>query len=314
MFFRPMSPASSLRQYSYYAGWFLRAKFGIKRPLVNTMIIHYACNLRCQHCSIVANVDKLPGAHSMSFRDISEKMAEEYDQGSKILFFEGGEPTIWKDGDKGLVDLIAEGRRIGYYVIGYTTNGTGRIFEESDVISISLDGPKQTHDRIRGPGTYDMLMENLERTTHPNIFANMVVMKPNLDVIKETAEVVRGNKHIRGLMLNFLTPPPYEIALSHEEKVQVVSDALKWRKEKLPILNTERALKELLIEDYSQKCPYWVSSFTLPDGTHYNGCPMKGTDSCKQCGFDAVREYRLIVAGNIETITKMSRRFALSKR
>lgn len=309
-----MSPASSLRQYSYYAVWFLRSKLGIKRPLVNTMIIHYACNLRCQHCSIAANADQLPEGSSMSFAAASREMQTEFDKGAKILFFEGGEPTIWKDGAKGLPDLIAEGRRIGYYVIGYTTNGTGKIFEESDVLSISLDGPREVHDRIRGPGVYDKLMTNLERTVHPNIFANMVVMKPNLDRIKETAEIVKGNPHIRGLMLNFLTPPPYDIALTHEEKVQIVNDALGWRKQKLPILNTERALKELLMEDYSEMCPYWVSSFTLPDGSKHNGCPMRGTESCKQCGFDAVREYRLILAGNVETITKMSRRFALSKR
>jgi MoaA/NifB/PqqE/SkfB family radical SAM enzyme len=309
-----MSPASTVRQYSYYAGWFLRSKLGIKRPLVNTMIIHYACNLKCQHCSIVKNYDLLPEPRSISFADASRDMQAEFDQGSRILFFEGGEPTIWKDGDKGLGDLIAEGRRIGYYVIGYTTNGIGTIYEDSDAISISLDGPREVHDRIRGEGTYDALMANLEKTTHPNIFANMVVMRPNLDRVRETLEVVKASGHIRGLMLNFLTPPPYDLALSHEEKVKVVNDALQWKKEKLPVLNTERALKELLIEDYSEKCPYWVSSFTLPDGKKVNGCPMKGTDSCKQCGFDAVREYRLIVAGNVETITKMSTRFALSKR
>jgi MoaA/NifB/PqqE/SkfB family radical SAM enzyme len=309
-----MSPVSSLRQYSYYAGWFLRSKLGIKRPLVNTMIIHYGCNLRCQHCSIAANADKLPDPISMSFEATSQEMRTEYEKGARILFFEGGEPTIWRDGDQGLGDLIAEGRRIGYYVIGYTTNGIGEIFEESDVVSISLDGPREVHDHIRGLGTYDQLMANLERTEHPNIFANMVVMRQNLDRVRDTAEVVKGNRHIRGLMLNFLTPPPYEIALTQQEKEQVVADALQWRKEGLPILNTERALKELLITDYSEKCPYWVSSFTLPDGSKFNGCPMQGTASCKDCGFDAVREYRLILAANVQTITKMSRRFALSKR
>jgi MoaA/NifB/PqqE/SkfB family radical SAM enzyme len=310
-----MPQASSLRQYSYYASWFLKSKLGMKHPLVNTMIIHYACNLRCQHCALAANADKLPEeGSSMSFEAASREMQAEYDKGAKILFFEGGEPTIWKDGSKGMQDLIAEGRRIGYYVIGYTTNGTGKIFEESDVLSVSLDGPREVHDRIRGQGVYDRMMANLEATDHPNIFANMVIMKPNLDRIRETAEIVKANPHIRGLMLNFLTPPPYDIALTHEEKVQVVSDALEWRKQKLPILNTERALKELLTEDYSEKCPYWVSSFTLPDGSKHYGCPMQGTESCKQCGFDAVREYRLILAANVETITKMSRRFALSKR
>lgn len=308
-----MSPVSTTRQYSYYAGWFLRSKFGRKRPLVNTMIIHYACNLRCKHCSIAANSEQLPEPRSMTFQQASGIMEEEFAKGARILFFEGGEPTIWRDGDKDFADLIQEGRRIGYYVIGYTTNGTGMIYEQSDALSVSLDGPRDVHDAIRGEGVYDKLMANLAKTTHPNIFANMVVMKHNLDRVRETAEVVKNTPQIRGLMINFLTPPPTEIALTLDEKRRVVEEALQLRKEGLPILNTERALKELLIVDYSDKCPYWVSDFILPDGSRFNGCPMQGTDSCKDCGFDAVREYRLITAGNIETITKMSRRFALSK-
>jgi Fe-coproporphyrin III synthase len=309
-----MSPASTVRQYSYYAGWFVKSLFGIKRPLVNTMIIGYACNLKCQHCSIVANLDKLPGPHAMSYDFAIKEMKVEYDKGTRILFFEGGEPTIWRDGEKDLGDLIDEGRRIGYNVIGYTTNGMGPINEKSDAISISLDGPREIHDLIRGEGAYDALMTNLEKTNHPNIFANMVVMLPNLDHVRQTAEVVAGNKHIRGLMINFITPPPRNIALTLDQKKRVVEEVLSMRKEGLPILNTEKALRELLIEDYSQKCPYWVSVFILPDGSRYQGCPMKGTESCKECGFDAVREYRLITSGNIETITKMSTRFALSKR
>jgi len=114
-------------------------------------------------------------------------------------------------------------------------------------------------------------------------------------------------------MLNFITPPPYELALTLDEKRAVVDLAVKLKKEGYPVLNTNRALKELLEEDYSTKCPYWVSAFVLPDGSEYTGCPMKGTESCKKCGFDAVREYRLITRGNVETITGMSKRFALTK-
>ncbi len=114
-------------------------------------------------------------------------------------------------------------------------------------------------------------------------------------------------------MLNFLTPPPQSLALSLEEKKRVVQQAQKLKKEGLPILNTDRALRELLIEDYSEKCPYWISEFVMPNGDRYNGWPMQNTEACRQCGFDAVREYRLIVAGNLETVRQMSKRFAVSK-
>jgi MoaA/NifB/PqqE/SkfB family radical SAM enzyme len=304
----------SASQYLHYAGWFFESKLGIKKPLVNTMIIGYECDLRCKHCTIAANADNIPGPRSMTFDFAVGKMKDYYKKGARILFFEGGEPTLWKDGDKDLRDLIKAGKSIGYFVTGYTTHGTNVIMEESDVISVSLDGTREIHDSIRGPGVFDMLMAGLEKTTHPNVFANMVVMKPNLDNVRACVEFVGTNKRIKGIMLNFITPPPYELVPTAVEKKAVVELAMKLKKEGYPILNTDRALKELLDEDYSAKCPYWVSWFVLPDGSEYTGCPMKGTESCKKCGFDAVREYRLITRGNVETITGMSKRFALTKQ
>ena len=308
-----MSALISMRQMTYYAGWFISSKFGRKRPLVNTMIINYDCNLRCVHCSLTANADQLPDPCRIPFNEAKEEMRLQFEAGCRILFFEGGEPTMYKDGDKGIKDLIQAGREVGYYVIGYTTNGTNLICEDSDVVSISLDGPKEAHDAIRGAGVFDKLMANLEKTTHPNIFANMVVMRQNLDQVRQTVELAAQNRHIRGIMLNFITPPPQAIALDLEEKKKVVALALRMKKEGLPVLNTTRALKEMLIEDYEDRCPYWVSAFVLPDRSHYYGCPMRSTPACKQCGFDAVREYRLITAGDVSTIMQMSRRFAVSK-
>ena len=309
-----MSKLISVGQMGYYAKWFLTSKFGTKRPLVNTMIVNFNCNLRCKHCSISGNADKLPSPFQIDFENAKREMKEQYENGARILFFEGGEPTLWKDGDKDLRHLIQAGKDQGYFVIGYTTNGTNPIIEDSDVVSVSLDGPREVHDQIRGEGTFDKLMANLAKTTHPNIFANMTIMKNNLDKVAETVELADKNGRIRGIMLNFITPPPYDIALTLEQKKRVVELALKLKKEGRPILNTTKALKDMLIEDFGGLCQDWVSAFVLPDCSHYGGCPMKGTESCKKCGFDAVREYRLIVKGSPSAIMQMSRRFAYSKK
>ncbi|MCQ5375186.1 MAG: radical SAM protein [Methanomassiliicoccales archaeon] len=307
-----MNRVGKLGQVAYYGFWFLKSRLGSRKPLVNTMIINYECNLRCKHCSIAAHAEELHGPKSMSYDLAVKEMKEHYETGARILFFEGGEPTLWRDGSKALKDLIDIGKEIGYFVVGYTTNGTREIIETSDVISVSLDGPKEIHEEIRGHGTFDSLMKNLERTNHQNVFANMVVTKMNVNFVKETIELVSENQRIRGIMINFLTPPPNSIALDIQEKRKVVDLVLTMKRQGYPILNTNRALKELLEEDYSQKCPYWVSAFVLPDGSKYSGCPLQNTNSCKQCGFNAVREYRLITVGNLQTIIQMSRRFALS--
>ncbi len=309
-----MGSLFGLGQIAYYANWFLKSKFGVRDPLVNTMVINYECNLDCKHCSISDNLDRIEGPLSISFDKAIDEMKYFYDRGARILFFEGGEPTIWKDGGKRLPDLIEAGREMGYYVSGYTTNGVGEIFEESDVISISLDGPEEIHDQIRGEGVFRKVMDNIERIDHPNVFANMVVTQTNLPYLRETVRVADGNRDIRGIMLNFLTPPPHSLALDLEQKEKVVETALQMKREGLPVLNTERALKDMLIEDFEELCPTWISAFVMPDGTRLFGCPLRGEVSCSECGFNAVREYRLIAKGSFKTITQMSKRFALSKQ
>ncbi|NLI73945.1 MAG: radical SAM protein [Euryarchaeota archaeon] len=307
-----MRPVSPIRQFLHYTGWYISSIFGRKKPLVNTMVIHYGCNLRCTHCAVAANEGKLEGPSSMTWEMAVKEMRSEYDKGSRIVFFEGGEPTIWRDRDKVFTDLINEAKRIGYFVTGYTTNGIGNIVEDSEAIAVSLDGPEKIHDLMRGPGAYQKLMDNLSRTNHSNIFANITISKDNMNYLRETVEIVDKMPQLRGLMINFQTPPPTKGLLSLEEKRVLVNEALDIKSKGLPIINSKRALKELLITDYTDKCPYWVSSFMLPDGTKHYGCPMRAVEACSNCGFDAVREYRLITTGNIGTIFSMSR-FAISK-
>jgi MoaA/NifB/PqqE/SkfB family radical SAM enzyme len=309
-----MSELFSIGQLGYYAGWFLKSKVGLKKPLVNTMVINFNCNLKCKHCAVSGNAELLPSIYQMDWDDALREMRDFYEKGARVLFFEGGEPSMWRSGDKALRDLVLAGRKIGYFVVGYTTNGTFDLVEESDVVSVSLDGPREVHDLIRGEGVYDQLMATLGKSKHPNIFANMTVMQQNKGQLRATADIVKEHDRIRGMMINFITPPPFEVALDLEEKRKVVEEALQLKKAGYPLLNTARGLKELLKEDYSGECPYWVSAFVLPDGSHAEGCPMQNTEACRKCGFDAVREYRLITKGNISAIREMSARFAYSKK
>ena len=185
--------------------------------------------------------------------------------------------------------------------------------EQSDVISVSLDGPKEIHDVIRGPGVFDRLMQNLSKTTHPNIFANMVVTRTNMDYVRATAEVVANTlRPIRGMMINFLTPPPYDIGMTLEQKRKIVEEVIRSRKRAFPFVNSNKALKELLVEDYSKKCPFSISAFTMPDGTKYFGCPWRAQNRARTAGSMRSENISLITRGDIGTISKMSR-FAKSK-
>jgi len=307
--------ASSAFQFCGYAKWWIFSKLGRKNPLVNTMIIHFGCNLRCKHCGIVQQAEAAEKS-KMTYDEIIAEMEYRFKSGARIAYFEGGEPTIWKDGDKDLGDLIKKSREIGYYNVGYTTNGTtGKIFTESDVISVSLDGPREIHDEVRGEGVFDKLMESLDKLEFDgSVFANMVIQKDNLAHIEETAKVVRDSKRIDGIIFNFITPPPYEIAVSPEDKIKAVETIRRLKEEGYPILNSKKGLELLPIEDWEDKCPHYLSAFTVPGGHRFQGCPAAGTESCKQCGFSAVREYYLVHKGSPSTIVEMSSMFAMGKK
>jgi MoaA/NifB/PqqE/SkfB family radical SAM enzyme len=298
-----------------YAKWWLGSFFGSKAPLVNTMIIHYGCNLRCRHCSIHSSGIEHQGKNALSYDEVVEDLKFQFKNGARIAYFEGGETTMWSDGDKDLGDLIKAAKDTGYKNVGYTTNGTNRMFTGSDIISVSLDGPKDIHDGIRGEGVFDKLMSNIAETDFTGaIYANMVINKYNLDHIEDTVKVVKDNEKLSGIIFNFITPPPHDIALTKEEKALAIAKIRELKKNGYPILNSKKGLELLIEEDWSKKCPYHVTVFILPDGSHRDGCPMAGTPSCKECGFAAVREYYLIKRGNPFTITEMSSIFAMSKK
>jgi MoaA/NifB/PqqE/SkfB family radical SAM enzyme len=298
-----------------YAKWWLKSMFGSKAPLVNTMIIHYECNLRCKHCSIHSSNASVPEKTKLSYDEAVDDLKLQFKRGARIAYFEGGEPTAWTDGGKDLGDLIKAARDAGYTNIGYTTNGMYGFFTDSDVISVSLDGPKDVHDAIRGEGVYDELMKNIAAADFGGaIYANMVLHKDNIECIEETAKIVTENKKLNGIIFNFITPPPSELALTPDEKKKAIDEIRKLKNAGYPILNSKRGLELLAEEDWGKKCPYHVTVFILPDGSHHNGCPMAGTPSCKECGFAAVREYYLIKRGSISTISEMSSIFAMSKK
>ncbi|MDR1954347.1 MAG: radical SAM protein [Candidatus Methanoplasma sp.] len=298
-----------------YGKWWIGSLFGSKAPLVNTLIIHYECNLRCKHCSIHSSGIEGMGKSKLSYEEITDDLKYQFGRGARIAYFEGGEPTMWSDRGKDFGDLIKAAKDIGYKNVGYTTNGTTKFFTGSDVISVSLDGPREINDLIRGEGVFDKLMENISATDFSgSIYANMVLQKDNIDHIEEVASTVRDNKKLAGVIFNFITPPPYDIALTHEEKKAAIEKIRELKKKGYPVLNSKRGLELLAEEDWSKKCPYHVTVFIVPDGSHFDGCPMQNTPSCKQCGFAAVREYYLIKRGSVSTISEMSSIFAMSKK
>jgi MoaA/NifB/PqqE/SkfB family radical SAM enzyme len=90
---------------------------------------------------------------------------EGYEAGYRHLHLTGGEPLLW-DGLPGLFDYAFA---LGYETAFLNTNGTLLTGEVSRnlaahtglAVSVSLQGPKRRHDRIRGKGSYDWALKGI---------------------------------------------------------------------------------------------------------------------------------------------------------
>lgn len=133
------------------------------------------CNLDCEYCYYLSKEMLYPGSRFRMANDLLEDYIKQYIEGQKIsevtFAWQGGEPTLMGlPFYRTVVELQAKYRRPGMNILNtLQTNGTllddgwCEFFHEHDfLIGLSLDGPRELHDRYRvdkgGKPTFDKVM------------------------------------------------------------------------------------------------------------------------------------------------------------
>ncbi len=276
-----------LRQYFYLAQWFVRARFfGRKAPLQTVLFITDKCNLRCKHCSVYGSA----GYRQRTYDEIVADMHYAYRQGSRFIDLEGGEPTLWKEGDKTINDLIDKARAIGFFSITVTTNAQQDFsWIHPHSIWVSMDGVGAYHDSIRGEGTFARLEENIRRSGQKHICVNMVVNSLNCESLDAAMDYVRQNPAIEQISVNFHTPYPGTeyLMLPPEKKAALIDKVLAYKRKGYPIMNSYsglRKMKQNALRQITLGRECFVTNFIYPDGSR-GLCVGYGTEQCRQCGF-----------------------------
>ncbi len=276
-----------LRQYFYLAQWFVRARFfGRKAPLQTVLFITDKCNLRCKHCSVYGSA----GYRQRTYDEIVADMHYAYRQGSRFIDLEGGEPTLWKEGDKTINDLIDKARAIGFFSITVTTNAQQDFsWIHPHSIWVSMDGVGAYHDSIRGEGTFARLEENIRRSGQKHICVNMVVNSLNCESLDAAMDYVRQTPAIEQISVNFHTPYPGTeyLMLPPEKKAALIDKVLAYKRKGYPIMNSYsglRKMKQNALRQITLGRECFVTNFIYPDGSR-GLCVGYGTEQCRQCGF-----------------------------
>lgn len=122
------------------------------KPIITAWEITNRCNLNCSYCFVTQN-----SSRELDTDECKEIIDLLKIRGTRILSFTGGEPTLRKD----LACLLEYAKEKGLITL---LNTNGLIFDETlldhlDSISLSLDGPEEINDKIRGKGTYQATMK-----------------------------------------------------------------------------------------------------------------------------------------------------------
>jgi len=260
---------------AYLAGHLLLRKH---TPLIRGLVLTNRCNLHCRHCDVAAR-----DAMDLGFDEVTAAVDAFYGDGGRCLYLEGGEPFLWRDGFRGVDDIVAYARRLGYVTVVVYTNGTLPLLTAADTVFVSVDGLRATHDALRG-ASFDRVMRNIRESPHPSLFVNYTVNALNKDEIGAFCDHIEGFDNIRGVFF-YLHTPYYghdALELGPAERQRVLKELLALRKSHR-ILNSRAGLLAALRNDWAR--PLDACS-VYENGVVYECCRYSGDpDLCRECGY-----------------------------
>lgn len=120
------------------------------------------CNLRCLHCYSSSGPDL---KEMLDIEALKRFLEYAYEHGFNNISVSGGEPFLYN----GLEELFKYSKSLGYQNT-MASNGmllqserNQRILEYVDLIAISLDGPEELHDKIRGQvGAFTKMVKGVD--------------------------------------------------------------------------------------------------------------------------------------------------------
>ena len=164
------------------------------------------CNLACKMCSVWKQ-----RGEELAHEKVLSLMAEARALGATGFSTCGTEPFMRED----TPEILAYAERIGFQEICAVSNGVllnkGQRLEALEKlrklnIVISLDGPREVHDDLRGKGVYDKAVEALREIRRRGITCSIssVIMRQTIDRLEEIVDLAAD------LGIPVISMQPYE--------------------------------------------------------------------------------------------------------
>lgn len=209
---------------------FLKFKTGRPTPIFASYNVTGRCNMKCTFCEWWKNdIPELSTKKALAAIDAICRL--------NVPFFDlsGGEPLLRKD-------LVVLAKRVASYgcLVSMNTNGTllnerrvNELVDVFDTVVVSLDGPREVHDRIRGvPGTYEKAVNAIKllKANGVKTGVNSVVTPWNIEVLPKFIENLRGHVDFIQVQPIHPFPPPKENVPNNERVSRLLDYLLKLKR------------------------------------------------------------------------------------
>ncbi|MGD9641802.1 MAG: radical SAM protein [Elusimicrobiales bacterium] len=144
------------------------------------LTLNYACNARCIFCYSSPAMEEWKRKKDLTYRQAADYLMFSYKNGSRMVQFIGGEPTIYQD----LPKLVSLAQKIGYSAIQVISNGI-RLGDPAyaaelagcglNTATISLHGDNAAmHDAITGtPGSFEKAVRACGNLLSHGVYLNI---------------------------------------------------------------------------------------------------------------------------------------------
>lgn len=267
------------------------------------------CNLRCRTCF---NESGPALDDELTFEEVVDINLQAAELGVFEIRYTGGECAMLER----FCDIVADARSRGLYV----SVGTNGVWDDAqlamvpscgvDWFIVSLDGDRETNDRIRGRGTYDRVLRTIALLSRTNvrIRLNVTVARHNVHALETLARIAdeRGIESI-----NLIPLRPYgrstrmpEVRFDRRDFHAFVAEVNRLRRAfprvafstTIDLLDPEETTSHDRVVRKAATCAAGVEACVIGPRGHVYGCSYSPASFVERAGDEA---RRLFIAGNI---------------
>ena len=231
-----------------------------KVPMAVTMAVTFRCTLRCKYCRIWKKAGE-----EMSTSQVMAAIDELAEAGTSRLGITGGEPLLRHD----IGTIVARAKERNLFTTLFT-NGTlvdqhMETLKQVDTVLLSLDGPVEIHDKMRGKGSHEAALRALELMSAKGIkvWTNTVVTNKNTHVVDYVLDLVK--RHDAHAVFQPIFEHSYtikgqdveQLAAGRADYAALIDDLLARKRAGEPVFNSVPSLeflREPVFEPEKRKC------------------------------------------------------------